>query len=248
MILFDRDKNRLTAPYESELRSRIGAILTNTLTNESLRRIVTQQRTSGRGIMHLGKKRDHGKRVLVCLVAGLMWIVAASAQQRAIDAGKSLMTVRVYKAGFLSALGHDHEIAAPITRGRVDATSGHVELYVSAGALQVRDPKASDKDRAEIQKTMLGPEVLDGQQYPEIVFRSSSAQPIGAGNWKVSGNLMLHGETRALVVEVRVTGGHYVGTTSFKQTDFGIKPVKVAGGSIRVKDQVRMEFDVQLAR
>src|SRR5207245_1427056 len=103
MILFDRDRNRLTAPYESELRSRIGAILTNTLTNESLRRIVTQQRTSGRGIMHLGKKRDHGKRVLVCLVAGLMWIVAASAQQRAIDAGKSLTVSSTPKSCFAPA-------------------------------------------------------------------------------------------------------------------------------------------------
>ena len=189
-----------------------------------------------------------GKKLLVFLVAGLMWIVSAIAQQRAIDAGKSAMTVRVYKAGLLSALGHDHEIAAPITRGTVNPTSGHVELHLGAGALQVRDPKVSDKDRAEIQKTMLGPEVLDVQQYPEIVFRSTSAQPIDAGAWKVSGNLMLHGETRALAVDVRETGGHYVGTTRFKQTEFGIKPVKVAGGSIRVKDEVRIEFDVQLAR
>jgi hypothetical protein len=33
-----------------------------------------------------------------------------------------------------------------------------------------------------------------------------------------------------------------------KLTEFGIEPVKVAGGSIRVKDEIRIEFDVQLAR
>jgi hypothetical protein len=48
-------------------------------------------------------------------------------------------------------------------------------------------------------------------------------------------------------VEVREDGEHYVGTSRFKQTEFGIQPVKVAGGTIRVKDEVRIEFNIQLA-
>jgi hypothetical protein len=50
-------------------------------------------------------------KVLVVLAASLAWSAAASAQQYAIDSGKSVMTVRVYKAGVFSALGHEHEIA-----------------------------------------------------------------------------------------------------------------------------------------
>jgi hypothetical protein len=50
-----------------------------------------------------------------------------------------------------------------------------------------------------------------------------------------------------VIVEVRKKGEHYIGVAQFKQTDFGIKPVKVAGGAVRVKDQVRIEFDIQLA-
>src|SRR5689334_829271 len=81
-------------------------------------------------------------------------------QPRAIDAAKSTMTVRVYKAGALGALGHDHEITAPVESGSVDASAKKVELHVKAASLKVADPKASDKDRPEIQKTMLGPQVL----------------------------------------------------------------------------------------
>ena len=95
---------------------------------------------------------------------------------------------------------------------------------------------------------MLGPEVLDAERHPEIAFRSTAAEPAGAGSWKVQGNLTLHGQTRTVVVEVREEGGHYVGTSRFKQTEFGIQPVKVAGGSIRVKDEIRIEFNIQLAR
>jgi polyisoprenoid-binding protein YceI len=186
--------------------------------------------------------------VLAVWVAGLALTAAATAQPRAIDTGKSVMTVRVYKAGLLSALGHNHEIAAPIAGGSVDTTARQIELHTHARTLRVRDPGVSDKDRAEIQSTMLGPEVLDAERYPEIVFRSTGAEPLSAGSWRVSGNLTLHGQTRTVAVEVREEGAHYVGTSRFKQTEFGIKPVKVAGGTIQVKDEIRIEFNIQLAR
>src|SRR2546426_9565205 len=89
----------------------------------------------------------------------LAWTGAASAQHHAIDTQRSVMTVRVYRTGVFSALGHDHEIAAPIAGGSVDAAAHRVELRIDARALRVRDADASEKDRSEIQKTMLGPEV-----------------------------------------------------------------------------------------
>ena len=173
--------------------------------------------------------------------------VAASARQHPVDTQKSTLTVRVYKAGIFSALGHDHEIAAPIASGAVDAATARVELHMKAGELRVRDPNVSEKDRAAIQQTMLGPEVLDVERDPEIVFRSVGAEPMGAGSWRLRGDLTLHGQTRPVTVEVKDTGGHYVGTSRLKQTDFGIKPVKVAGGTVRVKDEIRIEFDIQMA-
>src|SRR6266567_6000960 len=62
----------------------------------------------------------------------------ARAEQQAIDIQKSVVTVRVYKAGVFSAFGHDHEIAAPITRGSADTAAHHVELRINAAALRVR--------------------------------------------------------------------------------------------------------------
>jgi hypothetical protein len=38
--------------------------------------------------------------------------------------------------------------------------------------------------------------------------------------------------------------GHYLGSTTFKQREFGITPVRVAGGTVKVKDEVKIEFDV----
>ena len=86
------------------------------------------------------------------------------------------MTVRVYRAGVFSAFGHDHQIAAPIAGGSADTAAHHVELHMDAGALRVRDAKGSEKDHNEIQKTMLGPDVLDVERYPKIVFRSTAVE------------------------------------------------------------------------
>jgi polyisoprenoid-binding protein YceI len=172
--------------------------------------------------------------------------IAAHGQQREIATGKSELTVRVYKAGVLSAFGHDHEIAAPIDGGSVDTGAHRVELRVNASALRVRDPGTSEKDRAEIQKTMLGPEVLDAERHHEIVFRSTGAEKGGEGVWRVNGTLTVHGESRPVVVEVRERDGHYVGSARLKQSEFGIKPVKVAGGTVKVKDEIRVDFDIQL--
>jgi polyisoprenoid-binding protein YceI len=187
-------------------------------------------------------------RLLLFAAAGIACAADRDPGQRAIDTRNSTLTVRVYKAGALSAFGHDHEIAAPIAEGAADTAAHEVRLRVRAGTLAVRDAKASEKDRDEIQKTMLGPAVLDAGRFPEIEFHSTALEPAGENAWRVSGDLTLHGETRPVTVDVRENGGHYSGAARFKQTDFGIKPVKIAGGAVRVKDEVRIEFDIQLAR
>jgi polyisoprenoid-binding protein YceI len=178
--------------------------------------------------------------ILICAVA--------NAAPRAIETKTSVMTVHVGRSGTLGAFGHDHVIAAPIAAGSADTEAHQVSLRVEAAALRVQDPKGSEKDRAEIQKTMLGPDVLDTERFREIAFKSTVAEAAGEGGWTVRGNLTLHGETRPVTVAVKEHGGHYVGSAVVKQSEFGIKPVKVAGGTVKVKDEVRIEFDIQLAR
>jgi polyisoprenoid-binding protein YceI len=82
-------------------------------------------------------------------------------------------------------------------------------------------------------------------QHPqEIVFKSTSAEPAGQGQWTLHGNLTLRGQTRPVTVHVTLKDGRYTGAATVKQTDFGIKPPGKAG--VRAKDEVRIEFDVRL--
>lgn len=186
------------------------------------------------------------RAVLPLLATAAIWAATIHGPHN-IDTQHSTLTVHVAKSGMLSAFGHDHTIVAPIASGAVDAGARRVELNCHAAALRVRDPNASDKDRAEIQKQMLGPEVLDVERYPEIAFRSSGAEE-AAGGWNVRGDLTIRGKTRPVTVRVTEKDGRYTGTARFRQSEFGIQPIKIAGGAMRVKDELRIDFDIQLAR
>jgi YceI-like protein len=170
--------------------------------------------------------------------------VALGQSTREIDAQKSVLTVRVYKSGLFSAFAHDHEIRAPIQNGTFDEQKRMVAFKVKSAELKVLDPDGSDSERSQVQHTMEGPKVLDPDKFPEISFLSTSIAAAGPGKWNVQGDLTLHGQTHAVKVEVEGANGHYRGSARFRQTEFGMTPISIGGGSIKVKDEVRIEFEV----
>jgi polyisoprenoid-binding protein YceI len=184
---------------------------------------------------------------LMLVLCGWTCSAVAWSQNRAMDTGHSTLKVRVFKSGLFSAFAHDHEIEAPITQGSVNlSTKPSIELRVDARKLRVLDPKLSPKNRADVQKTMEGPEVLDSNHFTEISFHSTAVESKGKEQWTVHGNLTLHGQSSPVVVDVNLRNGHYLGSSRLKQRAFGITPVSIAGGTVNVKDEVEVEFDIVL--
>jgi len=169
---------------------------------------------------------------------------AVAAGATPIDPAKSTLTIHVMKSGFFSAFGHEHEISAPIRRGSFSEDALSVEVEVDSRNLRVDDKDISDKDRQEVQSRMLGPDVLDSEKLPDIRFRSTVVDRIGKDEWSVRGDLTLHGQTRPVTIKVQKAGGHYRGATEIKQKDFGITPTTIAGGAVKVKNEVKIEFDI----
>ncbi|PYR23830.1 MAG: hypothetical protein DMF94_00140 [Acidobacteria bacterium] len=106
------------------------------------------------------------------------------------------------------------------------------------------DPKLAADKRADVQARMLGREVLDSGKFPDITFRSTAIEPAGAERWTVTGRLTIHGETRPATFSVVRQDGHYRGSAALKQRDFGIEPISIAGGTVKVKDELKVEFDI----
>jgi polyisoprenoid-binding protein YceI len=181
--------------------------------------------------------------------------IASNSARYKIDAGQSHFTVRAFAGGFLSALAHDHTISVREFEGNTEFTFGTVEpaslqMTIKASSLAVVD-KISDKDRQKIEATMRD-EVLEVSKFPEIAFKSNgvTATKTGEGQYqaRISGDISLHGVSRPLTITSQLEFGdkvlHAKGNFALKQSNFGIKPVSVAGGTIKVKDEIKFVFDI----
>jgi polyisoprenoid-binding protein YceI len=169
------------------------------------------------------------------------------AQSKAIDVSKSTLTIRVFKSGAFSAFAHDHEVQAPIEEGTIEQSNSvhdNVQLRVISRKMRVIDPDTPADKRAEIQHTMQSAKVLDVEAFPEISYQSTGVASRGENHWEVRGNLNLRGKKQPVVVAVSLQDSHYRGSASIKQSDFGIDPIRIAGGTVRVKDELKIEFDI----
>ncbi|HEY6250580.1 MAG TPA: YceI family protein [Candidatus Angelobacter sp.] len=178
--------------------------------------------------------------LLKVLVTGMLLVLQAGSPNQQ----KSNVIIHVYKGGMFSGFAHNHIIIANIDKQTVDPQKMSVEISIHSKELKVTDPEASESTRAEVQTAMLGPKVLDVDKYPEIHFKSSRIEQISAGRYRVTGMLDLHGTTREISFEVSRAPEHYHGSAKLKQTDYGIQPVSSGGGTVKVKDQIDIDFDV----
>jgi len=159
------------------------------------------------------------------------------------------MTVYVYKQGLFAFAADNHEVSAPIIAGALDDTAHSVSITVDAAKMQVLDPRAPADRRATVQAKMLSDAVLDVGKYPRIEFRSSSIKPAGAKQMSVIGDLTLHGQTHEIHLDVTMTDAtHATGSAMIRQSEFGITPIRIAGGTVRVKDDVKVEFEIAFAK
>ena len=74
----------------------------------------------------------------------------------------------------------------------------------------------------------------------------------GRSHGKIAGDLSLHGVTRPIMIPAYVTLlGDMLranGDFSILQTDFGMKLASAAGGALKLKDELKLSFDVVARR
>jgi len=180
----------------------------------------------------------------------------ASVVRYRIDASRSRFVVQGEAEGMLSMFGHDPVIAVCGFGGDVRCdpdtlASASLLMLVQADSLAVVN-KVSDKDKREMERGMRQ-DVLEIARYPEIVFMSTqvSANRTAEAQYqaRINGNLSLHGVTRAQQINAQITvdGSGLLrarGEFPLRQSDYNIKPVSAVGGTLRMKDELRLSFDI----
>lgn len=178
-----------------------------------------------------------------------------------IQTATSHLVIHVKSSGLLSPVLHDHHFVPAQWAGHIcfdPATPEDlgVGLTIQAASLENRQPELSADDLATVERQVKGPEILHVDEHPVVQFEgdelSIEQSSPGFASGTVAGRLTLRGVTNELGVPVtaRWDEAHLraAGTVAFKQSAFGIRPYRRYLGTVRVKDEVTVEFVVEAAR
>lgn len=162
------------------------------------------------------------------------------------------LRVDTKRAGAAAMAGHDLVIDVTSWEAIVDVGDDpsqiNLELKADPGSFKVREgtggvTELGEDDKADIEKT-IADDVHEGQA---IEFRSTGVEPgADGGGMSVSGDLTMAGESRPVSFELGLSPeGQLSGSTTLKQSDWGIKPYSALFGTLKVADEVEVTFEAQ---
>lgn len=166
--------------------------------------------------------------------------------------GAGRVLVRTGREGLAARAGHDLTIeitrwSARVTVPADGIAAATLTAELDLGSLAVRAGAGgakplNDRDRRDILTTtrkILGPTVT-------ARYASSQVIPSSTGG-AIEGTLTLRGTARPVRLQVASPApGQYRGSAEVRQTDFGITPYSGFFGALKLKDEVTVEFEVEL--
>ena len=183
-------------------------------------------------------------------------LIPAATNRYELDASQSKFTAHALAGGLLWFKGHNHLIAIRDFTGEAQFTS----TSITPASLQINAKAASMVETSDVfteqQKQIINKElreiVLHPDQYPEIIFRSTSVtgKPISIDEYdlKITGDLTLHGVTRQINIPTKITvRGNELraqGEFSIDRGDFNVKATSAVHGLVRVRKKVKFTFDI----
>lgn len=200
---------------------------------------------------------------LLCTCPGLPLYAQPSAdpgpQQFLIHTGQSVLTIRVGRAGILSAFGHDHLISHRAISGTLTlaAPPGQsaarlnipVQQLVVDDPVELRDagfPSIPDAQaRIGTRDNMLGEEVLHGGSWSQVIVDATYTGEV-TGTHQIDLMLTFKGTTIPLQLPATVTwvdaGLQIDSRFSLGHRQLGLRPYSALGGVIRVAETIEFEL------
>ena len=186
--------------------------------------------------------------------------MASNARQLAETPAAALETYAIDKTHSEAAFQIRHLVTK--VRGRFGDFEGAVRLVPGApekSSVEFSIDAASiDTDVADRDKHLKSADFFDVEKYPTMTFRSTKVAKAGNGALKVTGDLTLHGVTKAVVLDVTTTpevkGAYgetrrgFAATAKLNRKDFGLTWSKTVEAGPVVGDQVTIALDLEVVK
>jgi polyisoprenoid-binding protein YceI len=173
----------------------------------------------------------------------------------AIDPDASRFTVQAFATGLLSSFGHNPTVGIRDFDGEIECepdtfANAHLRLTLRTKVMDVLDEMKRD-DREKLEQEMYG-KVLEIDRFPTATFESKEitiqklAEDLLMAH--VKGELQFHGTSHDHSFDARVTRMGTMlrasGQFPLKQSDYSIKPFSFAGGALKLKDELKFNFEL----
>ncbi len=157
----------------------------------------------------------------------------------------------------------NHLVVATV-RGHFKITEGQIVIneanHTASSVTATIDPKSLNTREEKRDAHLQSGDFFEADTYPTITFQSTRVEKVSDTDWKVFGNLTLHGVTKEVMMEVE-EGGEikdpygkqrrgFTAETTINRSDWGVtygNSVLEAGG-VMVSDKVKITLDIAAVR
>ena len=169
-----------------------------------------------------------------------------------IDPSHSTAGFKVRHLMVSNVRGEFSGVAGTVVFDAEDPANSKVEAAIDATTIQTRDTQRDQHLKSA--------DFFDVEKFPKITFVSKKVVPVGEGEWRVVGDLTIHGITREVALDVEGPtpevkdpwGNIKIGasaTTKLDRRDFGLVfNMALEAGGVMVGDEVTIQIELELAR
>ncbi|WP_457107899.1 YceI family protein [Methylobacterium sp. P5_C11] len=144
----------------------------------------------------------------------------------AVDPGHTQVGWRVSHMGFSNYAGGFSDVSGTLELQPKTPASAKLSVKIPVASVTTTSAKLTDE--------LKGDQWLDAAKFPDMTFVSTKVTPAGKDHAKVTGDLTLHGVTKAVTLDVTLVGAgvnplskkYTVGfeaTGTLKRSEFGVK-------------------------
>ena len=189
---------------------------------------------------------------LLLTVIMMVTPAVAFASNWSIDGDHSSAQFKVRHLMVSNVKGEFGKISGVVSIDDNDITRSTAEVTIETATINTGVAKRDEHLRS--------PDFFDVTKYPAMTFVSTKVAKAGSDRLKISGNLTIHGVTKAVVLDVEgpsavvkdLTGNYRRGasaTTKINRKDFGLLWNKaIESGGVVVGDEVSITIEVELLK
>jgi len=175
-------------------------------------------------------------------LAGTTWSIDAAHTN--VEFGVKHMMLATVKGRFA-------EVAGTVEFAGDDLSTAQVRVVAEAASIDTRSGQRDAHLRS--------PDFFDAAAYPQLTFVSREVQPAGSDEFRVVGDLTLHGVTHELVLAARFEGEGqdpwggtrmaFHATGKLDRRDFGLTwNQALETGGLLVGEEIKLSIDVELVQ